>query len=256
MAVGKLSGTAPSTGLVLMLAEKDASAIASLRLAADVEVAEADGTLWLRARNPDAAVQTGSANLPAIERFEWLQDDRLRRLGSLLACDRLPPLQWQPIASWARIQLPRFVSPAETDSDPEPPSGIRITLGRSAQEVAPNALLTTLTHWSRFGAEAPALRFHGLQFAANDAGQVFVAGEILPPLPGKYYSVRDGMAVPAGFAVQPSVEPEMLRQRLGIPAGSLLIFFEDGSFTSIHVEQWVSATRSAILATGAEVNVQ
>ncbi len=252
MAAGNLRQTvaAKATGnWVLTLAAKDASALAALRLAAGVEVGEASETLWIRSRQPTASTQDRLRKLPAIERYEWFDSERLCRLGSLIPCDRLPDLRWQPIDGWLKIEMPAAALPATPLTESSRSRAIQIRLVRSDRETVANGLLTTLNHWTQFGSQAPEIRLRGLQFAVNGAVEVLVIGEILPPLPGTCYCILEGIAVPAGLEFYPAVDAGVLRNRLAIAAESLVVFYQDGTFSRLQAEQWVAASRSAIRAT-------
>jgi hypothetical protein len=254
MAAGNLSGTAaePNTRRVLILARKDASALAALRLSTGVEVAEIADAIWVRVNQADVCTEDRLRQLPAIERYDWLEGDGLRRCGSLIPCEVLPPLAWQTVASWLMVSLPPPALAAERRLIADQPilgADIPIKLVRSTLELPANALLTTVEHWIRFGAEAPEIRLRGLRFAVNHDGEALIVGEPLPPLPGTQYYVRDGIAVPAGFAWDPAVEVEVVRRRLGVSVDCLVLFYQDGTFSLVLAEQWVYASRSAIRAT-------
>src|SRR5690348_4642403 len=109
MAAGNLSGTTadPAVNRVVTLARKDSSTLAALRLVTGVEVAEADNLLWVRVRQADASTLERLQKLPAVERYKWMDGDRLCRFGSLISCDQLPSLVWQTVAAWLKVSLPR-----------------------------------------------------------------------------------------------------------------------------------------------------
>ena len=227
----------------ICLAPSDAAWLASLRLSRGVQVAEADELIWLRGRNGDEQLARALRGLPAVARYEWLGNDRLRRLGSRIPSGTLPQLHWQALGEWLRVDLPAAAIPA---CEP-PPVPLRIV--RCAEERAADLLLTDLSAWSRFASEAAEVRLRRLQFAVDSGARALVRGTPLPPLPGQRFVLHRSIAVPAGFAWYPAVGADELMVRLGVSPEALVLWHEDGTLTRLHADQFVPATRSAVRAT-------
>jgi hypothetical protein len=113
----------------------------------------------------------------------------------------------------------------------------------------PVLLETALGVLAEYAAAAPQWRLERWSFAATAAGSVLVRGLPLPPLPGTAWVDCGGIAVPAGCAWTPAVEPAVVRQLLHLAAGELGLLRPDGRFDRISAEDWVRAGRSAIRET-------
>jgi hypothetical protein len=231
-----------NTAWALRLARENASSLAGLRLIPGIEVAGAGDELWLRGQRAEES--TGLLALPAVERYEWQPPDRLRRVDQRIPSQRLPSLEWQPLDSWLRVELPTAALPA---NDPAP---VALRLARAGREHTPDLLLTRWNEFASFALSAARVRLERWHFAATADGRVLVRGTPLPPLPGQRFLLQNGVAVPAGFTWLPAVSAAVLARRLGASAEALVMWNEDGTITRFHPEQFVPVTRSAIRTTG------
>jgi len=227
----------------ICLARSDAACLASLRLSNGVQVAQADELIWLRGRSGDEHLARALRGLPALARYEWLGNDQLRRLGTRIPSGTRPPLHWQALGEWLRVDLPAAAIPA---CEP-PPVPLRII--RSDEERVADLLLTSLSEWTQFASETAEVRLRRLQFAVDAGARVLVLGRPLPPLPGQRFVLHRSIAVPAGFGWYPAVAADVLMARLGVSPEALVLWHEDGTLTRLHAEQFVQATRSAVRAT-------
>jgi hypothetical protein len=265
----------------IRLARQDAAALAGLRLIPALEVGEDGATIWLRSKSADENLSAKLAGLPALARYEWLPSNQLRAIDQRIPSTQLPSLRWQPIIEWLKVEAPTAALPgildlqngrsAASESRLEPakagtpcaespairPFGAEtnnlepLTLVRSSIEQEPELLLTTIDEFKGFAKTAAQVRLDRLQFAANADGSVLVRGLPLPPLPGARFALHGVVAVPAGYSWQPAVSAEVLASRFGISGDTLILWYEDGTFTRLHSEQFVPASRSALGATAA-----
>lgn len=219
------------------------AALAAIRLSSGIEVAAAGQEIWLRGQRGDDSLNEKLSGLPANVRYEWLNPDQLRRIDQRVPSGRFPALQWQPLAAWLQVELPVAALPA---LEPRP---VSLRLIRSAEEREPELLLTDIEAFQKFASAAAQVRLGRLQFAAAAAGRVLVRGQPLPPLPGCRYVLHCGIAVPAGFAWQPAVSPEVLARRFAVSGAALVLWNEDGTITRLHGEQFIPVSRSAVQAT-------
>ena len=262
-----------SSQWVIRLELTDAASLAPLRLTRGIEVAEKEPFVWVRGAN-DEKLERQVRALPAVGRYEVTGGNRLRNLESRIPSETLPALNWQPVSTWLRVQMPTASSPRpsptleereknshspssrQEDEDqvipvaarPElPPVSIRIV--RSTEERTIELLVTTVDQWREFALNAPEIRLRHLRFATDGDGNVVVRGIPLPPLPGRQFALQGNIAVQAGFTWEPNVSADVLSRRLGLAADALALFHEDGNFSRIEAEQFVPATRSAVRET-------
>lgn len=225
----------------ICLARADAPAVAALRLSPGIELGDDAGNIWLRGKTLDETLARSLSALPATGRFEWLPGDALRANGSRIPVGRFPNISWRPLATWSQVQ-------AAAALPGEQPPRVRLRLVRSSHEAAPSVLKTTFDAWMDFTLSAGAIRLAPLRFAVSASGAVIVAGRPLPPLPGRQFVEREGIAVPAGFSWQPAVEAEVVRRAFQASGDALVIWDEDDSFIRLHAEQLLPASRSGVRA--------
>jgi hypothetical protein len=237
---------------IIRIALTDAEALAPLRLIR-IEVAEKEPFVWVRGAGDDEQLERLVRALPAIARYEVTAGNRLRKLESRIPDEILPALNWQPLNAWLRVRMP--------STNPSPPPyvggysvGLRIV--RSSEERPIDLLMTSIGEWRDFALRAPELRLRQLRFAADAAGNVVIRGNPLPPLPGRQFVLHANIAVQAGFTWEPAVSADVLVRRLGLSADALALLHEDGTYSRIESEQFVTATRSAIRETAAEFVTQ
>jgi len=227
----------------LSIAREDVAVLAGLRLVPGIEVAEAAPKVWLRGSAADESLSHRLLALPTTERYERLPSGRLRRLNERIPSQQLPELAWQPLSAWLRVAIPIGAMPGRE------PASVALQLIRSAGEQKPELLLTDLREFQRFVEQAALVRLRRWQFAANADGRVLVRGTPLPPLPGKQFVVRKGVATPAGFDWSPAVDAEVVARCFGASDEELVLWQEDGRIVRLHREQFMPVTRSAVVAT-------
>jgi len=223
-------------------------ALAALRLGTAIEVAETETEVWLRGPPCDESLDAKLSALPARGHFELLPLNQLRQTGHRVPSARLPDMRWRLLSGWLQVEMPVAALPAR---EPDP---IPLQLMRSADEQEPELLLTTLDEFANFAMSAAQVRLGRLQFAVDADGRVLVRGKPLPPLPGRQFVLHGGVAVAAGFTWKPNVSAEVLVRRFGISGDALVLWNDDGTITRLHSEQFVPATRSAVLVTGQDVS--
>ena len=227
----------------IYIAKEDSATLASLRLINGIEIAENDAQIWLRGKTGDESLEPKLAALPALERFEWLEANKLRRIDQRVPSLRLPELQWKAISAWSQVRVPLAAFPADS------PAQVALRLVRSTDEQQPTLLLTSIGEFRAFSRNAAAIRLNPLRFAANANGEVLIRGNPLPPLPGRRFALHGRIAVPAGFSWAPAVAIEVLERSFNVSGDSMVVWHDDGTITRLHTEQFISTTRSAVRAT-------
>jgi len=250
---GIVAGVAGKGGCVkhpwaLYIAKEDSATLTALRLANGIEVAENDDQIWLRGKGGGETLEPKLAALPALERFVWLDLDKLCRIDQRVPSRRLPEFPWKPINAWSAVRFPLAAFPADL------PPKVSLRLVRSYEEQRPALLITSISEFASFIANAAIIRLNPLRFAANANGEVIIRGHPLPPLPGRQFVLHGRVAVPAGLSWQPAVSVELLERAFSVSGDAMILWHEDGAITRLHAEQFFSVTRSAVCATAAALN--
>lgn len=214
----------------------------ALRLAAGVEIARDGEQFWLRGPDADENLRRRLLGLPALARFEWRSDGRLRPLDSLLATARMPELTWESFKAWARPELPSARLPAP------PPSRLPLQLvsATSANGAARPALLLEFAAWRDWALHAPLARLEPLSFALSGR-LALVRGAPAPAAPGRHLADIEGVLIPAGLRWEPAVSVSTLRRVCGAAPGNVLWWDERG-LRVLGEELFVPATRANVRA--------
>ena len=185
-------------------------------------------------------------DLPSL--LEINADDTVTPVGRRLPVDDLPRGPWSPLSAW----LAPHPQPAALAGQVE--ARLMVRIERTMVEQPATLMLTTAPAFADYAAAAPAVRLRPLRFAAASDARVVVWGTPLPPVPGRRYADREGVAVPCGFAWSPPLEPAVLRALLGLAAGDLALFHEDGSYEHVTADAFARAGRAAARATRAALH--
>ena len=221
----------------------DAPALAGHRLIAGLEVAEIGGVLWLRGPAWNEALRRALRKVPGLDRFETHASGRLLADGARVPQGRLPELRWQALALWFPVNLPTAHGLASS------PSPAPFRLVRSTGEREAGGVLAELSAWHEFAIGAAEIRLRPLRFAAARDGRAWIEGVPLPPVPGRRFTISEGIAIPCGFTWSPALSVAAIRQWVGIAEGDVAFATEDRTWEIIRAEQFVPATRSAARAT-------
>ena len=182
----------------------------------------------------------------------WRVDDgQLCRLGSRLPQGFLPQGPWESLLSlWMLVELPPSSLPAQIVNR------IPLKLVRNSQHRDANLLLTSMEQWLTYGSTAPQIRLDRWDFAVSLDREVLIRGVPLAPIPGKYFALAGGIAVPCGWHWSPAVDVDVLARTFCLAEGDLILWRDDGRIEQIAEHQFVRATRSAIrLSAEAALNV-
>ena len=88
---------------ILRLAREDFASLAALRLQPGLELAEDAAHLWLRGPSAEGPLAAALAALPALDRYERVDESRLRRVDSRIPSVTAPRLVWQPLSQWLGV---------------------------------------------------------------------------------------------------------------------------------------------------------
>ena len=250
---------------VARLSAAESSALADLRLVAEIEAAEIDGVVWLRGPSLNDPLRLALRKIPGLCRFEILANETLRAEGARVPFGRLPDLRWQPLPQWLPVRF--STAPAATAM----PSGVPLRLVRSSIERPATALLADLPAWLAFATQAPEIRLRPLRFAAARDGRVWIEGTPLPAVSGARFCEvvatppvaatppsqtvpaapppQPRLAIPCGFTCFPALSAVVLQRWLALAEGDTAFARADGAWEIIKAEQFIPASRSAVRAT-------
>jgi hypothetical protein len=124
------------------------------------------------------------------------------------------------------------------------PVGIAFERGGAAVE--PDLLATAFSAWAQWAVMAPQRRLDVLEFAASSDGRALVRGRPLPPIPGQPLVIHRGVAVLAGWTWRPRVDPETLRESLGLIDDEIALLWPDGAWERVPHHRFVPASRQAV----------
>lgn len=208
--------------------------LASLRAAADIEAAGSDETVWLR----------GGERLRGIPHLELAvanAEGELFLEGGRVPYARLPAdLDWQALHHLVHIKPASSVLPGQVV---EAAAGLRVV--RSERWRPPAILLTSVEAFHEASESMSQPEIDRFSFAMNDAGEVLVRGNDLPPIQGTVHTVEGGIALPLGFDISPRLDASVLAATFGLEQDDLALY-RDGAWELVRAVDWVAASRSAI----------
>ncbi|MGK0188215.1 MAG: hypothetical protein ACI9R3_004007 [Verrucomicrobiales bacterium] len=229
------------------LAAADGEAAQALRLVAGVEArfSEDGSSLWLRGAEVDDDTTHLVRRLPCRTRMILLPDGHGIEQGKSVPSISLTGAGWVPLRHLFTLEMPsaREAGLASANAPWELVA---------ADEEAPSDILgVAFNAWLKYAITAPAIRLAGLRFAVSEEGNAIIHGTPLPPLLGKFYQSQCGIATPAGFALHPAVNPELLARHFRLNEGDLLLFQADHPSELIAATDFAQASRSAVRETAA-----
>jgi hypothetical protein len=226
------------------------AALGPVRLIRGLEALAADGEVWVRGPQLEAADREAVRRVPWQVRYELLEGEHLRRAGRLLPESQLPRGAWTRLPEFLRAEMP-----APTTGGSAPLS-VPVELRPDSHEPQsePGILEVRTSEWLAWVETAPGIRLERLAFALDAASpdRVLIRGTPLPPLPGLRFLEEKGVAVPAGSRWWPHVSAATLRAAFGVEKNQLILLRPEQSWVRVPRTAWIGATRSAVRLTLAE----
>jgi hypothetical protein len=220
----------------------------SLRLEIELEVHvdSAQSLLWLRGPqdlSDDSAIDRKVRSLPAVERFTVLEERSLLAAGRRVPKGTLPAGPWQPLTHFLELQIQAAAFSGTFDQP------LQLKLVRSSQEQNPTHLLTHITVLHDYANRAAEIRLKALIFSMNAEGDVVVAGQPLPSIPGQYLIKKDNVVHPVGSTLEPALDKSSLEVLLELAPDEFALFFDDGHYERIAKTHFQALSRSAVRQT-------
>jgi hypothetical protein len=149
-------------------------------------------------------------------------------------------LDWQRLEDWLDLDLPR------ADLAGTLPQRVPLAMVRGGPVNDANVLVVSSEHLRRYAETAPEFRLRHCRFAMDAEGRCLLWGAPAPPVRGRAYVERDGVAVAAGFTWSPRLDSRVVRAALGLAPGDLALLHASGDWEHIPASCFVRAVRSAI----------
>jgi hypothetical protein len=231
------------SGYIYQLQEKDKAALGAVRCISGLVAAADADTIWLRDDSGNAEPPAALKQLPVVNTFYTDEQDHLIPAGSLTPTGKLKQLEWLPLTIFIPVKAPVAAMPGVLDQ----PAVIQLKY--SGQQRKGRALLTSLTNWKQYAEFAPAARLELLRFAVEENGDVFITGDLLPPLPGNEYWETNDIFIPAGYDFDNDLLPVFIKGRLNANRSQVLVFDTDSNWQAIDKKFFVKGKRSAVRLT-------
>jgi len=233
---------------------EEASAIGILRLHSGIEVLTNSKQVWLRGTRFDE-IDRLLRKVSGLERFTVIDEQRLVPVGKSVPTELVPEGTWTPIAQWFECELPQSCWPGTSRHE------IPLRLIRSTNTSEANLLMTTFDVFERYVTTAPQIRLDHLTFAVNASRDVLIAGRPLPPLIGKFFVAKEGIAVQAGWRFHPPIDPATLKELFAgrhhastsdhtrNPGELIVVYAPNGDWDFVPSTSFLRLTRSAVRLT-------
>ena len=228
---------------ILRMKKKDQDALGSIRSINGIQAAIDNEILWIRVPFKIYQDEISIKQLPVENSFMLDGEGRLFHLGGLTPVDKLKELEWQPLISLIRVELPVSLLPGKVDQK----ISINIISSENAQPGA--ALLTSLAVWKNYAETASSVRLNCLRFAVSEKNEVLIVGNPLPPLPGTEYWMSNDNLVPCGYDFEYGLESALIKEQYNPGKEALLLFNNKGESQLISKTFFIPAKRSAIRLT-------
>lgn len=223
---------------------EDAVALARLRNQAGVEAALHGEQIWLRGTGASREMIRTLADQPIVELFETGDDVLLYPPGRQTPTKRMPEgLVWTGLRELAaplefNAGLPGVVK-----------ERVPLRLVRDGVSQQVNTLRLSLAGLAVWAERAPEHRFYGLSYACSEDEEVVVLGECLPSVSAERYVRREGVAIPAGWRLEPFVTASVARSMVGAQTNTLVIFDRACRAEVIEMNHFVPLTRASVRLT-------
>ena len=199
--------------------------------------------VWLRGDNLDDRTSRMLRSLPGAERYLVVSGGNLTGWDETVPRAKLPAGNWMPLSEWLSVHFPvAAFATAVTQRVP-------LRLVRSDSPIDANLLKLDWPMWRDYAITAPQIRLNQWTFAVSDRHEVLVRGLPLVPLPGQLYVEQSGIAIPAGWRLEPQVELAALHEAWNLDANEVVLLSLEGTMQRIPETAFVRATRSAVRLT-------
>lgn len=199
-----------------------------------------DREIWVKILSKLPILENDYLKIPFEEKFLLGENDSLFPLGKLTPTRKLPKLNWKPIADFFEIDLPISAERGKSEDV------YFIELEQSSEVREGTAFLTSFDNWKKFVETQANIRFQNLTFALSQYQEVLIIGTPLPSIQGKEYWSCQNMLLPAGYDFRFPLLAKQISNKLSDNQNNKIVFFEDGTWVKIPLNDFVKTTRSAV----------
>lgn len=219
-----------------------------LRSTPGVSIGIDQQTLWIRGDQLDDRLSRQLRSIPDAERFRVLEGGgQLAYWDESVPREFVPDVVWRPLVEWMELRLPVPAFVAEVQET------VSVSLVRAQEVQEANWMMTEWGLWRDYAIPASQIRLNRWSFAVSSAHEVIVRGTPLPPIPGRRFIERQGIAILSGWRTDPPLQPNSLRAIWKVSQSDIVIWNPDRSPELISESAFVRATRSAIRQTAAKM---
>jgi hypothetical protein len=228
---------------IFQLSKNDYESLGAVRCMQDLQTALAENKIWLRGSNASAVPDAALLKLPLKKTFLLDGQNNLFLNGAATPTEKLPALDWHPIASFINVEAPVSSLPGKSTDK------VNIRLKASSTTQPGVALLTNLKMWKAFAENAAEARLHAVRFAVSGNEEVLIIGNPLPPLPGQEYWSHENILLPSGYDFEFTILAKLVSQKIHADEDGIILFDTTGEWQRIPTSFFIPATRSAIRLT-------
>ena len=231
----------PVTLVVKMLLQSDPNALGKL-LNSRAEVAVDVTHIWVRYHSDDDQVVRVASCING-RHFRLLEIDLLVPLGSAVATERLPELEWQVLAKVLEFKLPTAALSGRLTTTELP----ELKLLRGGAERPASAGLYSLDELFNWVVTAPQFRIQKLAACVSEP-EVLVIGNPLPPIACEFLCQDGRLLTPAGMTWYPRIDAEQVLEHFDVAPDELLLWTKSDQWSSIPMDMVKPLQRASVRA--------
>lgn len=230
-----------TTRIVKLLRKSDLNALGKV-LHCRVKVAVDVSHIWIRYDSDDERVASVAACING-RHFQLLESNLLVPLGSAVATERLPELEWRDLERVLELKLPSAALPGRLAAAGLP----ELKLLRGGAERPAAAGLYPLEAFLNWVVTAPQFRIQKLM-ACTSEQEILVIGNPLPPLECEFLCQEGRLFTPAGMTWYPRIDAEQVLEYFDVAEDEILLWTHSDQFWSVPIEFVKPLRRGSIRA--------
>ncbi len=237
-----MTNTADTRTLVVKtLLQSDLSSLGKL-LNSQAVMAVENTDVWIRYNSEDEHAVNVASCLTG-RRFRLLDNNLLVPLGSTVATERLPKLEWQGLAQVLQFRLPMAALSGRLTAPQLP----QLKLIRGGVERPAAAGVYSLEELLDWVVAAPQFRLQKLAACVSER-EVLVFGNPLPPIACKFLCLEGRLLTPAGMTWYPRISAGQVLEHFDVAADQIFLWTNNEQWSTIPTEYVRPLRRASIRA--------